>query len=398
MNIGLYINSFAGGGAERVVSRLTQILSKQHNVFLIISDTSEMAYSYNGQLIDLHEPPVLGIKRIFTNIRRIKKLQSVKKNNNIDVVISFLEGANFVNVIGKTKQCKSIISIRNYPKNLLNKRKAIKNIKYYLMKYILVNSDYIIACSKLISKEIQNNYGIISSQIGVLYNPYNIVNIIELSQKFVDPIYTRFVEEHEFTFVTTGRLNYQKGYWHLIKIIYLLKLKNINIGLLIIGKGNQLGNIKKLIEKLNLEKNILLCGYHENPFPIEGLADSYISTSLFEGFPNALVEAMCIGLPIFSADCPSGPREILSPKLNLDKDISYSDSVEYGFLLERLDQNENWNTDHDNIEQKWADFLYEKIKTNSFLDFKDLSINRAKTFSYDTCLNKLNLILKEIIE
>ena len=58
-------------------------------------------------------------------------------------------------------------------------------------------------------------------------------------------------------------------------------------------------------------------GFQKNVFAIEKQCNAYVMTSLFEGFPNALVEAMCMGLPVISTDCKSGPREILAPKTSI---------------------------------------------------------------------------------
>jgi len=68
-------------------------------------------------------------------------------------------------------------------------------------------------------------------------------------------------------------------------------------------------------------------------------SDLYVSASLWEGLPNALLEAMVCGLPSIAADCSSGPREILAPNTDYRKRLAAGDGIEYaqyGALLVRL--------------------------------------------------------------
>lgn len=82
--------------------------------------------------------------------------------------------------------------------------------------------------------------------------------------------------------------------------------------LLIVGHGDKETQLRRLIKDLGLESNAILMGGQENPYKFMKHSDLYVLSSLTEGFPNAMVEAMSVGLPILAVDCKSGPREILS--------------------------------------------------------------------------------------
>jgi glycosyltransferase involved in cell wall biosynthesis len=80
--------------------------------------------------------------------------------------------------------------------------------------------------------------------------------------------------------------------------------------LLIIGKGNERENLISLISKWHLENYIQLLGFKENPYPWIKRSDCLVLSSISEGMPTVLIEAMALKTPVISTDCPSGPKEI----------------------------------------------------------------------------------------
>ncbi len=97
-------------------------------------------------------------------------------------------------------------------------------------------------------------------------------------------------------------------------------LKEKEIKLLILGDGPLREKLERQIQSLNLCNNIALLGYKDNPYPYYALADIFVLSSLVEGLPNVLVEAMMCGCTPVSTDCPTGPREVLN-------------NGEYGYLV-----------------------------------------------------------------
>ncbi|MBW3596424.1 MAG: glycosyltransferase, partial [Planctomycetes bacterium] len=81
--------------------------------------------------------------------------------------------------------------------------------------------------------------------------------------------------------------------------------------LVIVGGGDPLVGLQNQIAAAKVEDDVLLAGYQSNPYPFMRTADLYCLSSVYEGMPNALVEAMLCGVPVLSTDCESGPREIL---------------------------------------------------------------------------------------
>lgn len=389
MKIALYINSFGGGGAERVVSRLSHILTRHgEDVFIIISDTSVMTYDYSGQLIDLGITTASGFKRIPAIWKRYRAVKKLKKKNSFDCVISFLEGANLINAMTKVPGVESLVSIRNFQSEQFRDDKS----QMKLLSRIYKNADYVIACSKVIAADAVENFGAPADKVGVLYNPYDTEQIRQLAGQENHPEVEAFAKKFDFTFVTTGRFSYQKGYNHLLRIIHGLRVKGVNAGLVIIGDGPDRAKLEVLIRQLRMEDFVYLAGFQKNPYSFEKYADAYIMTSLFEGFPNALAEAMIVGLPIISADCKSGPREILAP------DISLADQIDnpmqrYGIILPALSGSGSWSVTLEDEEQSWVSALM-NISESQLASYKPKSLERGAYFSEARCYDELCRLIK----
>ncbi len=116
-----------------------------------------------------------------------------------------------------------------------------------------------------------------------------------------------------FRIVSAGRLNEQKGFHFLIRAIAELKVQHPDkvFRLAILGEGSWRSRLQSLIDKLELSDQVRLSGFSNNAAAWYSTADLFVLPSLMEGSPNVLLEAMALGIPVVSTDCPSGPREIL---------------------------------------------------------------------------------------
>jgi glycosyltransferase involved in cell wall biosynthesis len=123
---------------------------------------------------------------------------------------------------------------------------------------------------------------------------------------------TQYVGEREETIVTTGRLNKQKNHPLLIRAFKRIAVEFPEYKLIIYGEGPERQNDEALISELGLQERVLLPGTI-NDVPAKIYKSSlYVLSSDFEGMPNALMEAMALGLPCISTDCPcGGPRELI---------------------------------------------------------------------------------------
>ncbi len=168
-----------------------------------------------------------------------------------------------------------------------------------------------------------------------------------------------------------GRLEWQqKGLEHLLRIGELLKKKQSNIRILVVGNGKDSHLLKKEIERRHLQSNVILEGYSKNVVEYYKKASVLISTSNWEGFGLTLVEGMSYGVPIVAFD-NTGPREIIAESLS-------------GYLIRKNDF------------ERFAHYTY-KLFTNSGENkvMSQNAVKRSKDFSYASIRNKWIEIIED---
>jgi len=373
--VGLIISQLNKGGAERVVSRLSKLLSNKYRIFVILYDKTGLSYDVYGQVIylsDYHKKKSL----IPIFIRRICALKRVKQLFKLDAAVSFLDTPNFINILSKNKKCSTHISVRNYtPQEISGKFNRF--ISKILIKTLYNKSNTVICVSKVIADVYEMKYGIHRDRIKVVYNPYDINEIIELSNENIEnnQIFQKDI------IISVGRVMKQKGYWHLIKAFSILTERHKNSHLIIIGKEYDGGKAKKLANELGLSNLVTFLGEQENPFKYLKRSTIYVSSSIFEGFPNSLLEAMVCGLPVISSDCKTGPREILEPN-NIYNATNGIENCEYGILVSPLNPDENWSpTFFSSDEKKLAEAMHMLLENNTLRSYyAQKSIQRSRMF------------------
>lgn len=381
-NIGLLISELNSGGAERVVSRLSTILNDEYNVFVILFEDTYIAYEYSGKLINLDVPSKPGVSKVQLLIRRIKSLRKKKIELGLDCCISFLDSPNMVNILAKYSKCKTIISIRNYSE-MENAKSLLGQITNGLYKMLYKKADCIIPVTKVIERSYIQHYRIDSCKIHTIYNPYDISEIQQFMKCDTDVDFSKYKDQ--FIFVTVGRQMHQKGYWHLLKAFHQVLEYDHNCVLLMVGDIDP--KVEKLMNDLGLQNHVVLVGKKDNPFSILAKADTYILSSLFEGFPNAMVEAMACGIPVIAADCKSGPREILAPKTGITQVCADIECAEYGILTKPFEAKENWDisniTDAEQSMARAMKMLMENVDLRQH--YAKQALIRANDFSYEKC-------------
>lgn len=397
-NVGLLISTLNCGGAERVVSRLSSLLSENYNIYIILFEDTYLCYKYEGSLINLNikSENYSILKKIFLPIKRAKKLKSIKKEFNLDVVISFLDSPNIVNILSKYKGCKTVVSVRNYSKREKELSTYTKIVNFFISK-LYKKADKIIAVSKVIRNSLINDYKLDSRNIEVIYNPYDLNEICDLASEEIDNKYKKFIAGEKI-FISVGRQMYQKGFWHLVKAFNILNKIDPETRLIIVGKDFQGGAVKQLVNDLELKDKVLLTGYQENPFKYINVSACYVLTSMFEGFPNSMVEALACGCPVIAADCKSGPREILYKNSDINKEAIDMEIADYGILIPELDKNENWQSEiYDEKEELLANAML-KIINDKYLRerLSKKSVKRAKDFNFELCKKKYIEVIEDV--
>lgn len=372
--IGLLTPTLQSGGAERVMSITSQILTEEgYDVYILLYDIENINYPYNGKIINLKSKAGNNfLSKIIKRISRIIKLSFYKYKYGFDSVISFLYSANSVNYysLGSSKK---ILACRGYSDYLENGEKYSKFQK---------KIDGFIVQTERMRKDFIKDFNIDGKKISVINNPFDIKGINEKSKESIEPHLHKLFKTHR-TICTVGTFKKDKGYWHLIKAFTLVK-KDIPDALLVfIGhRGEMENNIKNMAESTDYPNDIIFLGYQENPFKYIAKSDLYVCTSIYEGFPNSLLEAMASGAPVLSTDCKTGPREILQHTFSEVQKMQNVYFADYGVLIPNLDEKVNFAM---NTITREEEFLAEGIikllnNEKKCNDYRRLSKKRAKKF------------------
>jgi glycosyltransferase involved in cell wall biosynthesis len=324
----LVISNLVGGGAQRVVSTLSSGFSAYYQVYLVLHDGKKVEYPYEGRIVDLKTPVTDFLVIKVTNfIVRLFKLNRVKSKVKPFAVISFLESSNFLNLLSG-RRGKTIISVRNYKSK--QGRSFLGKIFHLLIKSLYKKSDLLVVPSKGIKADLKNAFKLQENKIAVLYNPYDLSFISGKATEPLDDNYNKYFAGP--VLITVGSLTKQKCQWHLIRAFSKIRRSLPGMKLIILGEGSLRPYLEKLISDLQLADNVLLPGFKSNPFQFIARSSIFILPSLYEGFPNALVEAMACGVPVIASDCQSGPREILAPETPYLYQTKKIEFAQYGLL------------------------------------------------------------------
>ena len=328
-NIAFFTVTLSNGGAERVVSYLSKEFPEEYNRYVIVSYLSEEHYEYGGQLINLDVKPADNVFGKASNyVKRIKKLRKIKKELNLDTTISFLDGANVINILSRVND-KIIISIRNHKSQELSGKKGAVVMKIMSRMYRM--ADKVVAISGGVEKDLLENFKVPKEKVQVIYNPIDIKKIEALANEKIDEKYEKVFEKP--TIVNVGRLTNQKAQWSLIRAFSKAAEADKDVNLAILGQGELKDGLEKLIEEYNLQDRVFLLGFQSNPFKYVSRSSMFVLSSLFEGLGNVVLEALACNVPIISTDCKSGPREIFAPGTSLDSIIEGLEEHEYGMLV-----------------------------------------------------------------
>lgn len=331
-NISIVIPDLAGGGAQRAAAKLSCVLSEGNHVKIVLFQDRKVEYEYGGELVQLESPLSRKHSTLPQLFLRIRKLGQFKRSHHIFASISFKEGASLVNILSK-KQDRVIVSVRTA--HYVEKYSLRERLRLRLIYGLYNRADKIVTVSKLLEKEMVTKYGISKDKIEVIYNHYDVEKIRELARAPIEPELTSLFNGP--VLITAGRLVFQKGHWYLIRAFSEVLKEVPNAKLVILGKGELEEDLRTLIRDLDLQESVHLLGYRNNPFAYISRSSGFVMPSLYEGFPNALCEAMACGVPVISADCKSGPREILSPLTPFDLVTQKVDYAPYGILTPPFD-------------------------------------------------------------
>jgi len=305
--IAMVLHDLRGGGAERACLRLAGgMVSAGRAVNLIL---------VKGQGAYLNDVPggvnltVLDCPRVW---RAIPALAAYFRRTRPQAVLSALTHMNVATLAAATlcgTGVRVVVSERNQISAKAHEAKgAWQRALYRATPLAYRAADRVVAVSGGVAGDLAQFTRLAQERIRVIHNPVFSDDIEALATR--EPEHPWFLRSNPPIVLAVGRLHRQKGFDTLIRAFAIARAQ-VDCRLVILGEGGERGLLQRQVERSGLSYDIDLPGFCANPFALMARAGAFVLSSRWEGFPNALIEAMACGAPVIATDCPSGPNEIL---------------------------------------------------------------------------------------
>ncbi|MEO7309803.1 MAG: glycosyltransferase [Chitinophagaceae bacterium] len=286
--------SLVSGGTERFVAFLCNNLNPdKYEIVLLLCSSADSNYTINAnvRIIDL------GLKKLKY---LLYKLPKVLRKERADIVFSTLTAINVIVSIIRIIAPKNAVYILRESTILTEVQKHFSRPKAmrWLIKTLYPRFDAIVAQSVAMKTDMVQNFRIDPNKIKQIYNPI-MPHGLKLGAK---PGVTELI--------TVGNIRKEKGHDRILKALKLLKI-NFHYTIVGGGKERELEKIKRLVEQLHIVDKVTFEGAQKDPFTYLRRSTLFLQGSYFEGFPNSLLEAHSVGLPVIAFDCPGGTKEIV---------------------------------------------------------------------------------------
>jgi GalNAc-alpha-(1->4)-GalNAc-alpha-(1->3)-diNAcBac-PP-undecaprenol alpha-1,4-N-acetyl-D-galactosaminyltransferase len=300
------IAGLAGGGAERVMTILANAAAARgHGARLLAMSAAGGDFYQMHPAVDLvrlntiHETRS-ALHRVRLELRLLRALRREMRRGRPDAVIAFAtETSVRVLLASLGLGLRVIVSERSVPGTT-----PVGRI-WWLLRHALYRFADVVVAQTIEARELIGRHTS-ARRCVVIPNP---VMRPDASARQVEP-------QGQGLVLAVGRLREEKGYDLLIRAFALTRAQHPGWQLAIAGDGPERERLERLVVELGLRSAVTLLGMVDDPGELMRRASLYVVPSRFEGFPNAMIEAMSCGLPVVSFDCPSGPRAIIRHETN----------------------------------------------------------------------------------
>jgi GalNAc-alpha-(1->4)-GalNAc-alpha-(1->3)-diNAcBac-PP-undecaprenol alpha-1,4-N-acetyl-D-galactosaminyltransferase len=308
--IAVVIHSLTGGGSEHVAARMASWWADHgHEASLLTldsveNDTIPISSAVRRIGLGLMSESSGLLSAVLANRRRVRQLRRALLETNAEHVVSLTDRMNVVTLLAcRGTQLQPVVSER-----IDIRHHAIGRLWSWLRRRTYPRAKAVVVQTAGIRDAVLPIAGRAPVEV--------IPNCVWPSDENSSPGQFDLKGDRRWL-ASVGRFDHQKGFDRLLDAFGLIADRHPNWNLVLIGDGSQRSDLESQIESLRLADRVLLPGWVENPWRALGeQADAYALSSRYEGFPNALLEAMSVGLCPVAFDCPSGPAEIIQHETN----------------------------------------------------------------------------------
>ena len=300
----LVLPSLDRGGGERVLLQLARsFLDAGREVHLAVLLGGGPLRREVPDAAVLHELVDAGHARGFALARKaLPKLVSLIRSLRPDAVLSTMTGTNLLTVLACKRSRRRTRLVLREAASLVNTKSTFKR---QTMRWLYRRADALIAVSQGVAEDLRG-LGLVKKRIHVIHNPVDVDRLRRLASLELPP-----AVDGKFPYVVSlGRLVEQKDQRTLLRAYAMSALRETH-RLVIVGEGDRHTDLERLARELGITDRVLFTGAMDNPYSVLARASLHVLSSRWEGYPNVLLEALALGVPVVSTDCPYGPREIL---------------------------------------------------------------------------------------
>ncbi len=309
MKILFYLKDLSMGGVERRTLRLIEaILNNSTNISidLVLNERKGELLAAIDDRVTIYSLNAHHVQKAF----QIIKFGKLVLETSPDFILTGFGQLSIIAVTSKVF-CKfkaKIILIQALPILLSGASSLVNQKRITGAKLFFPHLDKIVTVSEGIAKNINKISYNLNQKTITIYNP--VVTPLIFQQANED-CYHPYFEDYSVV-INVGRLTKEKDQSTLIKAFSIAKCKsNKKLKLIILGEGPERSKLEVLIDSLALNQDVSLPGFNNNPYAYMKKSSVFVLSSLWEGLPNVLIEAMALGVPVVSTNCETGPDEIL---------------------------------------------------------------------------------------
>ncbi|WP_342745165.1 glycosyltransferase [Thioalkalivibrio denitrificans] len=304
----LFGDFVTSGGLERVLANMIPVWSAAGHCIEVVTFRNGTLFYPNevGSHVSHHHLGTRGrLATLFALWRHLGKRPA-------DAVLSCTHAANVVLCALKwlpDTHAHRVISVTNpYGQSRKNRSASQRRRKFREVRRFYPHADAVIAISEGVRNDLTNTIGLRGAVIKTIPNAVVTERTLELAR---EPVSHPWLDHHERpVIISAGRLAQQKDYPTLLRALARLH-QRLEARLIILGEGPEREALERLINEIGLKGAVDLPGFVDNPYAWMARADLFVLSSAWEGFGNVLAEALSLGVPAVSTDCPGGPRDIL---------------------------------------------------------------------------------------
>lgn len=305
--IAFFIENMQGGGAERVMLNLANhTASLGHKVDLVLVHPKGPYIPMVSSQVRVVDLKVRRFREVMPSLIRYFNREKPK------AMLSALENANVAAVIAREltgSKTRLVLSEHTTPsQHYKHSPRQMWSSFTRWGGFFYRRADAVVGVSKSVAEDLIQTMRVPEEMVSTIYNPVITPDIAQLAMQPIDHPWLAKLDIP--VILAVGSLRQLKDYPTLIRgFSYVRRARPAR--LIILGEGPERTNLQALINNSGLQDDVDLHGFVTNPYAYMKRASVFVLSSAWEGFGNVLVEAMALGTPVVSSDCPSGPAEIL---------------------------------------------------------------------------------------